>query len=448
MTISKYIKDLQDDNSRLSKESILRNAAAMAESMNTADEENLFKIFYYAYNPYITFGIRQVPDWDGSDDETNPWDEFFVLLSRLHTRTLSGNAAKSAVVSMSRQFSQTEWDNVAAPCIRRDMRCGVSSATVNKILGKTMLGKRWMIPEFGCQLATNCTGRPEMTGHKRIEAKLDGVRTLLLVRPGGACSLSRNGKEYENYGEIESVVHAAFDKIVSQHSFLYNGFVLDGEVTGVDFQDLMSAARRKKNKKDYKFVFNVFDIIPIEDFFVGKCDLPQGPRSNLLTNVINLIGDRNTVKAVEYINVDLDTAQGKDAFERYCKDLVEAGYEGAIIKDLSAPYVCDRGTNWLKYKPVYDYDLVATKIEPGNGKHAGKMGAILFEGTDGASGATISVSVGSGYTDEQRKEWFDNPELVLGKTGVVFADMVTKANEDGVSSLRFPRFSGIWRTDK
>ena len=70
-----------------------------------------------------------------------------------------------------------------------------------------MKKSQYEIPIFGCQLATNSEGRPEMKGTKRLEPKLDGVRVLLVVIYNDAGEIittcySRNGKVFENFTHI------------------------------------------------------------------------------------------------------------------------------------------------------------------------------------------------------------------------------------------------------
>jgi len=150
------------------------------------------------------------------------------------------------------------------------------------------------------------------------------------------------------------------------------------------------------------------------------------------------------VEIMPGMTVDLDTAEGHDIMRRFADAAVAQGYEGILIKDVDAPYECKRSGFWLKYKPVHDYDLVVVEIEEGTGKNAGRMGALVCEGVD--QGRRICVNVGSGFTDEQRKEFWHNKHSVIGQTAVVLCDAITQ-NQNGSYSLRFPRFK-TFRDDK
>ena len=65
------------------------------------------------------------------------------------------------------------------------------------------------------------------------------------------------------------------------------------------------------------------------------------------------------------------------------------------------------------------------------------MGAFVCEGVD--DGIAIRVNVGSGFTDEQRDDFWNAKGVIRGTVAEVLADAVTQ-NQDGSYSLRFPRF--------
>jgi DNA ligase-1 len=260
-----------------------------------------------------------------------------------------------------------------------------------------------------------------------------------------AVSYSRNGKIYENFSKIEDQAVQTSSRFLAEPE-LKNGYVLDGEVMAGSFQELMTQARRKSEVDTDNIVFHVFDIIPVDEFNEGLWNKPLKDRIKLMEKLKPVFNSMTNFKMLESIEVDLDTAAGIDQYNRYCNDKVNEGYEGVMIKDMDAPYECTRTLKWMKYKPVYEYDLVATEVVEGTGRNKGRMGAITFKGTDAASGKYIEVSVGSGWTDEDRDYFYKNPDKALDRTGEILADAITQ-NADGSYSLRFPRMNK-WRDDK
>lgn len=452
--IASWINMLNESDSRLAKEEVLTKALLMTKLGNT-DAHYFLCGLRWCYNNYMTFGIKQIPSTEHLVDMENPYQEFFELLGLLATRQHTGHEARDVVAEMSLRFDSDEWNLFCAPILRRDMRSGVSEKTINKICKNT----EYEVPIFSCQLATNCEGRPEMHGKKRLEPKLDGVRVLMCVtQPPSFFSeiitvcYSRNGKIFENFKHIEEQIKLVYRNIQhlvhSSNIFSSNpyqgGFYLDGEVIGNTFQELMKQARRKENVEADDSIFNIFDIIPFEDFNRGHCNAQQHKRNHVLESLKPVVSILPNVTIVDHIDVDLDTAEGKSKLDRYAKEMVDNGYEGIMIKSLDAPYECKRNTFWLKYKPVHDYDLTVIGVEQGTGKNKHRMGALVCEGID--DGKHIVVNVGSGFTDEQRDNYWEHRSDIVGKTAVVLADAIT-LNQNGTYSLRFPRFK-TFRDDK
>jgi len=435
-----WIRKLNESDSRLHKEDVIKQAleASVLGSINAQIFLGLTKA---CYNPYVTFNVRQVPDTVGVTDAENPWQEFNELLTKLSKRQLTGNAARDAIEEMAYRFTSEEWNTFCAPVIRRDLRAGISDKTINKICKKT----EYEIPIFGCQLATNSEGRPEMKGIKRLEPKLDGVRVLMVAIWSDSgevtvTSYSRNGKVFENFSHIENQIHNNFLKLIRKTKIsqqLSFGVVFDGEVIGNSFQELMRQARRKENVQAEDSVFNIFDIVPLHDFRRGHWNSQLSKRIEALEAMRPVIDDMPNVELLPHIMVDLDTAAGRDQLDRYAKDQVNAGFEGIMIKDVNAPYECKRNTFWMKWKPTITVDLTVVGLEEGTGRNQGRLGALVCEGTD--DGKFIQVNVGSGYSDEDRDSYWANSNLIVGRTAEVLCDVITQ-NQDGSYSLRFPRF--------
>jgi DNA ligase-1 len=437
MTAS-WIHKLNESDSRLHKESVL-DKALVAAQLGSSNAQIFLGLTKATYNSFTTWGVAQVPNSVGIVDAENPWQEFNQLLIALASRRLTGNAARDAIEAMMLRFDSDEWNAFCAAVLRKDLRCGISEKTVNKVCK----GTEWEIPVFGCQLATNCEDRPEMRGLKRLEPKLDGVRMLLQVIPGDDGTIttvcySRNGKVFDNFGHIQREIEDNYNHMIHKFGLtLSNGFVLDGEVMGRSFQDLMRQARRKENVATDDTVYHVFDILPLDDFRRGYWNAQQYKRVEILESMRPIITELNSVTLVPHIDVYLDTAEGKDVFERYCNDKVAEGFEGVMIKSMDAPYQSKRSTSWLKYKPVITVDLEVIDVEEGTGKNVGRLGALVCSGVD--NGKTITVNVGSGFRDDERNSLWDSRDVAVGRIVEVMADAVTQ-NQDGSYSLRFPRF--------
>lgn len=430
---SGWIRDLESSDSRIHKEKTIEKAL-MAAKLGSADAQAFLFNCYLTYNPYYTYHIRQVDEVAGHSGRPNTWTRFWALLESLRTRSVTGNAAREAIAECAQLFNDEEWNTVCRRVLIKDLRCGISEKTLNKVLAKT----DWRIPVFTCQLAQDSTDQPKkLTGIKRLEPKLDGVRVLAVVQGMNVTLFSRNGKEFANFPEIARDIQrhrAAFQRNLGSGG----RFVLDGEVVGESFQKLMKQAHRKSDVETAGMTYNIFDIIPLDDFQRGFWNAQQYKRFNILDQAWGyLLNNSCSLKIVQGLEVDLDTAEGHDIMHRYAEDCVAEGYEGIMIKSMDAPYVCKRADYWMKWKPTISVDLEIVGFEVGTGRNADRLGAIICEGED--NGRRIRVNVGSGLSDSDRDEYWSNRDSLLGHLVEIQADAVTQ-NQDGSYSLRFPRF--------
>jgi DNA ligase-1 len=451
MNLVSWIHKLNESDSRLHKEDVIRQILEMAVLGN--ENCDLFlKCINKAYDPFIIFNLKQVPETVGLVGRENPWKDYMALLRDLESKNITGNNARDRVDELSTRFDSDQWNNFCRNVIRKDMRSGISEKTINKIVR----GTEYEVPVFACQLATNCENRPEMKGIKRLEPKLDGCRVLMHVATWRitnnttneetlTCNIgcySRNGKFFENFAHIEDQIKNNITDILGRLNDrrFKDGFWLDGEVTGQSFQELMRQARRKENVDANDSVFNIFDIVPFDQWEDGFWSVPLVSRIQFLENIRPVIDNMPNVELLPHITVNLDTGEGRDQLHRYANDMVIAGFEGIMIKDITSPYECKRNTNWMKWKPTHSYDLKVVGVEAGTGRNKDRLGALVCEGVD--DGKHVKVNVGSGFTDSDRDSlWADHVEMdcVVGKTAEVLCDAITQ-NMDGTYSLRFPRF--------
>jgi DNA ligase-1 len=432
---SGWIRDLESSDSRLHKERVIEKAL-MAAKLGSSDAQAFLFNCYQAYNPYYTFHVKQVDEVVGHRDRPNAWPQFWALLESLRTRSVTGNSAREAIAECAELFNDDEWNQVCRRVIIKDLRCGISEKTINKVVGKT----DWAIPVFSCQLAQDSTDRPsKLTGVKRLEPKLDGVRVLAVVQGMNVSLFSRNGKEFANFPDIATDI-MKYRRAFQSHLGSGGRFVLDGEVTGESFQKLMKQAHRKSDVETSGMVYSIFDIIPLDDFQRGYWNAQQYKRFDILERArgaLNEATGKHSLRIVTGLEVDLDTAEGHDIMERYAQDCVAEGYEGIMIKAVDAPYVCKRSDYWMKWKPTITVDLNIVGFEEGTGRNEGRLGAIICEGVD--NDRHIRVNVGSGLSDSDRDEYWLARNDILGHLVEVQADAVTQ-NQDGTYSLRFPRF--------
>lgn len=420
------ISSLEDHPSRLNKEAII---LVQAEEGN----KEFFHGCRLALDSMITFGLKQIPEKTDEDGPGFSWDSFVVLAGRLRNRDLTGNNARDAVDQAVKQATKKQWNGWYRRILIKDLRCGVSEKTINKVVEKKYAD--FSIPVFSCQLAHDSANHEsKVTGRKLIEVKLDGVRVITIVRVDGRVDMfSRNGKELVNFPHIQEQISA----VVKADPPPYD-LVLDGEVMSSSFQDLMKQVHRKSDVQSNDAVLNLFDVLPLSNFEQGSWDKGQSDRSDMVYYWHKKHKDAlPNVAVVGHELVDLDTDEGQKRYKEINAKAIAGGYEGIMLKDPNAGYECKRSVAWLKLKPFIEVSLTVTAVEEGTGRNVGKLGALVCEGED--DGRTISVNVGSGFTDSNRDNYWTDRDQVVNKIVEVRADAITQ-NQDGTYSLRFPRF--------
>ena len=410
------IQELEADNSRLKKESIIKRES---------DAENIrfFDGVCMALDGFRTFGVQKVPVAE-KDGPGIPEAEFLDTIKKLEERTLTGNEMRDVIQDLCNRSNVEEWNNWYRRILIKDLRCGVTHKTINKF-------STYKVPVFECMLATDSAKHEKkMVGDVIVEPKLDGVRVVVIcdVDKDEVKLFSRNGKELTNFPHINE----QFDDMLDQ---MGESMVFDGEVMSDNFQKLMREIHRKEGAKTQDAILNLFDCIPLEDFKEGECGLSITKRKQLLED----FKYGPNINLVEYVKINLSDDDGQKQFADYNKICIDKGYEGIMVKPIGGLYECKRSTLWLKVKPFIEVSLTVKATEEGTGRNVGKLGALICEGTD--DGKKIKTNVGSGLSDDNRDIFWKSKDKLIGQIVEVRADAITK-NQDSEDeySLRFPRF--------
>ncbi len=438
------IQHLEATAGRIDKEQILIDAFM-------SGQREFFVGARLACDVLITFGVQKVPaiavdDLNPEDPGSFEFSAFLDLAERLRRRRLTGNAAADTIRAAAAICHGPTWNDFYRRVLQKDLRCGATTKTINKILKKLASAHpeagALMIPVFECQLAHDGEDDAhvkKIKGNKLLDLKMDGVRLLTVLdkESGEVTQFTRNGLVNENFPAIRE----GLGKVLDEMPF---SVVLDGEVIARSFQDLMTQVNRDKNVDTSGAKLALFDMVPLADFRNGICKVPQSTRHDMLSalEVTGLLRNATggSVYVIPKIAVDLDTEEGQARFGEFNREALDAGYEGIMIKDPHAPYECKRSVAWLKKKPVSTFDLSVVDLVEGEpeSKYAGMLGAMICEGTRDSH--RIRVNVGSGFTDIQRRELWDQPDKLIGQIVEVEADCITKSTDNEAFSLRFPRF--------
>jgi ATP-dependent DNA ligase len=313
--------------------------------------------------------------------------------------------------------------------IQKDLRCGVSVSTANKVWPN-------LVMDYPCMLCSQYEQKlvDKIKWPALVQLKMDGMRFNAIIRNGTVEYRSRNGKELNLLGNLDKDfiilsqgVECVFDGelIVSD-----KGVILDRQ-TGNGILNKASKGTIS-DLEAHKIRATVWDVIPYNDFISGVCKVPYSTRINSLELMLERKPEKVSMVQSNVVNT-IDDANV--LFETYLAD----GQEGIILKDLNGIWEDKRTKSQIKFKGELECDLKCVGIQAGTGKYEGMMGALLLESEDG----TVKVSVGSGFNDDHRTNIGDE---VIGKIiAVKYNARIT--NKQGEQSLFLPVFLEV-REDK
>ena len=430
-SISTIFDSLAADNSRLAKEAIL-----------TANKDNkeLQQVIKLALDPLISFYIRKIPAYNkkAKGSRTLAW-AMDTLQNEFATRNVTGNAAIELLTNVLESLYEAD-AGVVEKIIKKDIRCGVSEATANKIWPK-------LVSTYPVMLASGFDQKlvDKIKFPAYCQLKLDGMRFNAIVRNGTVEYRSRNGKELNIPSKLFS------DALLKLADIYGADYVFDGELLVVDSTGkpldrktgngiLSKGVKGTMSDKEAAMVrVTLWDAIPFTGFQAGVFKTPYNERfMQLMQNVdfvkgVSAIGHLVDIVWTKEVNTQLEA---QNIFEKFLAE----GQEGTILKSKTNIWEDKRSKEQIKFKGELECDLIVVGWEEGTGKNKGRLGALVCESSDGL----IQVNVGSGYSDEQREEY---TKKVIGKIVTVKYNARIKDRGDGVERLFLPTFIEM-REDK
>jgi len=396
-----------------------------------------------ALNPFVTYGIKKIPEFDCVDSDVAPMNSsawgssIYDLAQKLADRSLTGRAAIEAIQEHL-SFCSQEQAEVSVAIIKKDLP-GISAKTVNKVAPN-------MIPYFDVMLSHKYEEKRIKEWPASVEIKLDGVRCLAMVQftVSGATVkfLSRTGKPINDFPAIRTSLYKWCKKLKDRAAFFStlasSGFVIDGEIISKDNQfNTIVGETHKKENSEIAAELHAFEMFTLDEFLNGsgymKNLYPQ--RRHRLEMAFKFYDARvDTLGNIEEFKEVVKLSRryivnSHDEIEHYYQTFRNKGFEGAIVKPNNFPYEKKRSFGWLKIKDRNTVDVEITGLQEGTGKFEGQLGALVvnFEG--------VTVNVGSGLTDALRESIWLDKDSHIGRLVEVEYHEVTPDK-----SLRHPRF--------
>ena len=400
----------------------------------------------FVYDPYIKTGIADKKLIKGMHDMKNERLTVYDIIEYFKVnQTGTDDDVRFAWLFINAQETDQAKD-LAFAMITKNLKIGVTDTSLNKVYGADF------IPRIGCMLGVPYPeNKHKVRGPFIATEKLDGIRRIL-VKENGECRMySRSGIEDEGLVEI-----------IEEARYLPDNTVYDGELLAMGTYRnsiaLRQATNSIANRKGIRtgVSFNIFDIIPIDEFKRGASEYTALNRKVLLGSMFGDEGVQylrddwakmmvafdigaqgfTTIKAVPILGV----VNTEEEITELVTPIWKRGGEGIMLNTFEGYYELKRSNSLLKVKYVESMDLKVVDIQEGTGKYEGMLGAVVVEYKG------YRVGVGSGFSDEERQRFWDNPEEIIGKT--IEVDTFGESKDQlGNVSLNCAIFRGV-RYDK
>jgi DNA ligase-1 len=267
-----------------------------------------------------------------------------------------------------------------------------------------------------------------------VSRKLDGCRCICIINEYGEPTyFSRAGNEFLTLKNLDAEII----------SLGLKNMVIDGEICMLDqngnenFQGIIKEIKRKDHTIENPF-FYMFDLLTMEEFINKEGTTTFGVRNVLLDNLFF----QKEFKNIDYLpqTVLID----EQMLMIHVTTAKENGWEGLMLRK-DAPYQGKRSNDVLKVKQFYDAEYVVVDIENAvnrvivDGKEVEElmMRNVVIEHKG------YRVQVGSGFSHEQKRFYFENPNEIIGKQ-ITVQYFEESHNQNGGISLRFPTVKAIY----
>ncbi|MBZ9622927.1 hypothetical protein G9F71_008675 [Clostridium sp. FP2] len=432
-SVIQIVKELEETSSTNSKQDILKREAG---------NELFTKVLYCTFSDHLMYGfsekklrellsqgniVKELRGLIGDDmNESKTWSDVFEMLEELSVSNINSDLRDRTILFL---LSQTEEiRELYIKMLTKDLRCSISAKGINKAI-------KGLIKVWDIQQAYSIDKvKLKKSEWIALSLKLNGIRSTLMNEE----FKSRQNKP------MNGLDHVLED--LKQLNVIDN-FVIDGEMVRKNIDNVpdnenfrLTASILNSDSGDKSQIeYVVFDIVPKEEFVKGESKLGFKDRLdqlNRLKELIATLGLKNIRIAPTYY-----TGTDHSMIETLLTKVDSEGYEGLMcIRDM--PYKAKRNNGILKCKVFKTCDIKIVGFEEGDGRLKGTLGAVVVQYKDNV------VNVGSGYTDAERKDIWENKDTLLGRIVEVKFKEESMDKGTGLVSLQFPTFVCLRETGK
>lgn len=300
------------------------------------------------------------------------------------------------------------------------------------------------------QSAADAEEAVDLLGDALLEWKMDGARI----------QVHKSGDEVRVYSrQLHEVTSSVPEVVEAALALPARSLILDGEVI---------ALRPDRTPHPFQLTMRRFGS---KDSAEGRSQLPLTP---FFFDLLHLDGELWIDRTQEERSRELESLAGnslviphlrvtdRNVAADFLRTARAAGHEGIMAKSITAPYEAgNRGSAWLKVKPVHTLDLVVLAAEWGHGRRRGWLSNLHLGARDPRTESFIMLGkTFKGMTDAVL-QWQTEQLLAreIGREGIVvhvrpelvveiaFNDVQSSSQYPGGVALRFARVKR-YRADK
>lgn len=371
------------------------------------------------------------------------------LLDALFERKLTGHTALETCVKFLELHSA--FRETILKCLDGDLKIRLKLRQMNQVFPDQL------VPEFSVALGEDFSKKEKQFSQSQkqndqwwISRKLDGVRCLTFVTGENVICRSRLGNAFVSLRALQGALrrHGAFFPDIR------GGWVLDGEICVIDsdgkenFKAAVSQIKRKSVQMK-QLSYYIFDVLTRQEFEQkeSKCNFSHRYERRLLPFVGKL--NPKMPSGIRLVPVE-QTLYCKSSMELLTKQMADQNWEGLILRK-DAPYKGKRSADILKYKKFFTADYRVEFITCGPMQVMNKESGLMQEEKVMTAVAIRHkdsiVQVGSGFTVEQRRQFRQNPDAIVGQL-IEVQYFEESEDRDGNVSLRFPTVKCIWGAER
>jgi DNA ligase-1 len=423
--IQNFVTESNQTNSNTDKLNVLKKYA---------NNESVCSALNYTYNTFKQYGVTSENCKKNSNLIKYGYTDLAKLLDDLNDRFITGHLAISCVNGFVE--ANKAYEELIFNIIDRNLKTRSTTSMINKVIPG-------LIPTFDVALANSFDEKMSKKVNFNedvwyVSRKLDGCRCICIIDENGEPKyFSRAGNEFLTLKNLDAEII----------SLGLKNMVIDGEICMLDengnenFQGIIKEIKRKDHTIENPF-FYMFDLLTLEEFVNKEGTLDFSVRDVQLDNLFFEKEFKNIGYLEQKILLD------ERMLTHYIGLAKENGWEGLMLRK-DAPYQGKRSNDVLKVKQFYDAEYIVVDIENAvnrvivDGKEVEEMMmrnvVIEHKGS--------RVQVGSGFSHEQKRYYFEHPEEILGKQITVQYFEETH-NQNGGISLRFPTVKAIYETKR